>query len=435
MPPLTRSALCLLATAGAVAAGACTASAASVVYTDANNVWLASPDGAVKRQVTVNGTADVKWVAASQADTGKILAFLKAGNASTMTYMNPDGSTVTSGLTPVQVCDLGIGGPMHSRLSADGSLAVYDYFCQRGVFYNYRTDPFTVVSSTARVSEIGSVTLDGWNPSFIPGTAGGGQASDRVLVSTLSGSGIFEYTMTAPPSDRQVLQAANNGEIWSADVSRDGTRLVGDVTSGAGAEELFAYTLAVPRDPGAGFTAGCRIPTGPRPSQPNWSPDGSMVAWSDDEGAKVAAITSLAGSVQSPPACGMGPVTVLSRTGIDPVFSNAAAPVPPASPPAGGAAAGGVPAPALAMSAPGAMSRAAIRSRGITVSTRCPSACTVTATLRAGSRTLARGTTRLRKAGMARVKLRARVPRKVKTVTVTMTRAGVTGTKVVRVTG
>jgi hypothetical protein len=405
------------------------ASAASVVYTDANNVWVASPDGSAKRQVTTNGTPDVKWVAASQADTGKILAFLKAGSNSTMTYMNPDGATIASGLTPVQSCDLGISGPMHSRLSPDGSLAVYDYFCQRGVYYGYSTDPFTVVTGTARVSDIGSVTLNGWNPSFIPGTTGPGQASDKLLVSSFLGTGIFEYTMTAPPTDRPVLEGAAGGGIWSADVSRDGTRLVGDVTSASGVEELFAYTLSVLRDPGAGFSAGCRIPTGPRPSQPNWSPDGGMVAWSDAEGVKVATVLSLAGSVASPPACGMGAVTVLSASGINPVFSNAAAPTP------AGAGGGAPTASGLAVTIPRSISRSALRTRGLRISTPCPAACTVRATLRASSGVLARGRAILRRKGTARIVLKARVPAKTRSVTVTVTRAGLTGTRTVKVTG
>jgi hypothetical protein len=440
-PASHRRIACALALACALAPAA--ASGASVVYTDASNVWTAAPDGSVKRQVTTNGTTTVPWVAASQADTGRILAFLRAGNSSSMTYMNPDGSTITSGITPVESCDLGIIGPRSSRMTADGSLALFDYGCQRGVAYNFRTDPFTVVSSTARVSSVGSVLLDGWNGSFVPGTAGQGQASDRVLVSSLLGSGIFEYTMSAPPTNQLVLQPAAGGQLWSVDVSRDGTRLVGDVTSAAGTEELFVYGLAVPRSPGAGFTSGCRLVTGPNPSQPNWSPDGAMVAWSDEQGAKVAAVTSIAGSVQSPPPCGMGPTTVISSTGRQPVFSNAPAPAPLAAPapapaPDAGSAngsGGGAAASRVSIAAPRAMSRSAIRKRGIAVSTRCPAACSVRGTMVAGRKVIARGSVRLRRAGRATVRLRARVPARVKVVTVTLTRAGRTGSRAVRVTG
>jgi hypothetical protein len=59
----------------------------------------------------------------------------------------------------------------------------------------------------------------------------------------------------------------------------------------------------------------------------------------------------------------------------------------------------------------------------------------VRATLRAGAKVVARGSSRLKRKGTARIRLKARVPAKVKTVTVTVTRAGATGTRVVRVTG
>ncbi len=424
------------ATGALVVALPAVAAGVSVVYTDAANVWVASQDGAVKRQVTTNGSASVPWVAASQADSGKILAFLRAGSSSSMTYMNPDGSIITSGITPVATCDVAINGPFHSRLSADGTFAVYDYFCLRGVFYNWRTDPFTVVTSTARVSSIGSVTFDGWNPAFVPGTAGGGQVTDQVLNSTLGGSYLQRYTLISPPVVANVIQPNAGGYVWSADVSRDGSRLAGVEDPGDGTTGVFVYAFATRRDVASGFTSGCRVATGPNPSQPNWSPDGTRLAWSDDQGAKVASITYVAGSSASPPACGIGPVTVLSATGRQPVFSDAPAPGPAAPPGGGGASAGGgTVAPTLAMAAPGSISRAAIRSRGITVTTRCPAACRVQGTMRAGSRVIARGSVRLRRAGVARVTLRARVPSRTRSVTVSLTRAGATATKVVRVTG
>lgn len=422
------------ATGALVVALPAVAAGVSVVYTDAANVWVASQDGAVKRQVTTNGSATVPWVAASQADTGKILAFLRAGSSSSMTYMNPDGSIITSGITPVATCDVAINGPFHSRLSADGAFAVYDYFCLRGVFYNWRTDPFTVVTSTARVSSIGSVTFEGWNPSFVPGTAGGGQVTDQVINSTLGGSHLQRYTLVSPPVVANVIQPNAGGYVWSADVSRDGSRLAGVEDPGDGATGLFVYALAAPRDVASGFTSGCRVATGPNPTQPNWSPDGARLAWSDDQGAKVASITYVAGSAATPPACGVGPVTVLSATGQQPVFSNAP---PPAAAPTGGGAAGGggAPAPGLAIAAPGSLSRTAIRARGITVTTRCPAACRVQGTMRAGTRIIARGSATLRRAGVARVTLRGRVPSRTRSVTVTLTRAGAIATKVVRVTG
>ena len=56
MPP--RILLSLLTAALLVLAMAATASASSVAYIDGHNLWLSSPDGAAKVQVTTGGTED-----------------------------------------------------------------------------------------------------------------------------------------------------------------------------------------------------------------------------------------------------------------------------------------------------------------------------------------------------------------------------------------
>jgi len=48
--------------------------AASLVYIKDGNVWIATPDGTTKRQVTTDGTPDAPYYSPSQADDGTIFA-------------------------------------------------------------------------------------------------------------------------------------------------------------------------------------------------------------------------------------------------------------------------------------------------------------------------------------------------------------------------
>ena len=64
----------MLVAACVVALAAVPAQASSIVYLDANhNVWVTSPDGATKRQITTNGDT-LKYASPSETDSGTIVA-------------------------------------------------------------------------------------------------------------------------------------------------------------------------------------------------------------------------------------------------------------------------------------------------------------------------------------------------------------------------
>src|SRR6478609_3769663 len=68
---LRRALILALACTAAVPAAA---GASSIAFIKQDNVWLASPDGSVQRQVTTDGNATTGYMWPSQADDGTILA-------------------------------------------------------------------------------------------------------------------------------------------------------------------------------------------------------------------------------------------------------------------------------------------------------------------------------------------------------------------------
>src|SRR3954470_3919089 len=89
----------------------------SLVYIKDNNVWLSSPDGAVTRQITTDGTPTSYYKRASQADNGTIVAvkgqeilrFDRAGH-------------LLNGIAPL-VLQLGIWS---AEVSPDGTKIAYE---------------------------------------------------------------------------------------------------------------------------------------------------------------------------------------------------------------------------------------------------------------------------------------------------------------------
>src|SRR3954453_6110749 len=71
----------------AVLAFAAPAHAASVAYIDNHNLWLSSPDGTKKIQLTQSGDADHPWGQPSQGPDGKTVAYHSDA------FQRDDGST------------------------------------------------------------------------------------------------------------------------------------------------------------------------------------------------------------------------------------------------------------------------------------------------------------------------------------------------------
>src|SRR5215204_5591373 len=110
------------------------ASASMVTYIDAKNVWVASPDGAIKRQLTQDGTTQSPFHVPSTDDLGNVAA-VKGGlsNSKILTHLGADGQR-TDNVLPWKI-SLGTNfGPSSARLSADGSKIAYTYLLNHGPY-------------------------------------------------------------------------------------------------------------------------------------------------------------------------------------------------------------------------------------------------------------------------------------------------------------
>ena len=117
----------ILAAVALSLAGAAPAAADSIAYIQGNDIWLATPDGARKQQVTHTGT----YYYVSQADDGTMAALVPGEQIQKLsrtgqvlaefpTYVS-DGSPVGGAVTQFH-------GPFDPEISPDGSKIAFEYF-------------------------------------------------------------------------------------------------------------------------------------------------------------------------------------------------------------------------------------------------------------------------------------------------------------------
>jgi len=108
-------------------AAASPAAADSIAYIDKGDIWIASPDGARKVQVTHSGG----YFNVSQADNGTLAALVGGEKLQTLSR---DGKVLAEFLTPISDGAPVSGpvnkfhGPFNPQISPDGTKVAYEYF-------------------------------------------------------------------------------------------------------------------------------------------------------------------------------------------------------------------------------------------------------------------------------------------------------------------
>jgi len=401
---LTRSALVGAALAAAVPAAA---SADLLTYADGNNVWVASPDGAVKRPLTTDGVASnyYKWPSAD--DAGNVVAVQGYSTTQAIVVLRPNGTRAVN-VMPWNTSTTGNFGPTSARVKpTTGGQLAYTYDWNHGPYSGYPNggvEPRFAVVKPDAPGDPGSPVIDQ------PGRDYPTWFGDR-LVAGSGGDVVYEYE---PLKFRSWLHD-NTGSLIGGEVSRAGDRVL--VAYSDGRLALLAYQGVVGDPNGGSVTDGCYVPTQP-PAKGYityaLSPDGHRVAWGDAAGLHVASTEAHPGPGDGP--CALQGHVLLSATGKQPAFSAAAAPANgggPADPdpvvpdpkPGPGPKVNPDPRPQAQIVVVPTRTTVATLKRGLTVGYKARSAGTVTATLTAGG-VLGRTTRVVKRAGSVKVTIR-----------------------------
>lgn len=285
------------------------AAASSIVYTDGPDVWIASPDGARRAQVTHAPAGDLGYATPSQADDGTIVA-LDAGNR--LVRFAQSGRRIGDPV-PLWLGDgrsNGFHGPFDPQVSPDGSKVAYAYNhcpagddCFRAI---RRFTAYTYASRYTDLAELGHFP-DWTEPSWIDSSRTLAFNPGAGSVAGLASIG-WNAVGADPPGGYAPLfrwfddPVASYPQIGA--LSRQGDKLA--VAEGLeGPKRIVLYDVpAAP--PNAAAWEGpapqgtCELGAAGKPlTHLSWAPDGSALAFELDGGVWVLPVGDL-----SRPACG-----------------------------------------------------------------------------------------------------------------------------------
>lgn len=299
--------------------------AASVAYVDANNVWLSSPDGAAKFQLTTDGAPDSDaWRTPSQGPDGRTVAVhqdtFDGGSKRPVLYLfGADGKRVTANVMPVYSGAMIPVYPIGLDLAWDGQAVAYGYsYCTFACNSTVKGFWLTFSDNQGLYPSDPQGQTDAYFPTFY----------GKRVVSSDSGGRIFVQpdVPEAPFTTSSSGWLSMSGVYLSrAEVSSAPANLVAIEWSRSsdGAEGIVVgrHQGTVPSD----VTDLCDLPVSGSSDNVTFSPDGTLIAWHDADGVKVAGAPNLVpgGSAQ----CALSaPPVVISATGGQPSFGGADVP-------------------------------------------------------------------------------------------------------------
>ena len=279
----------------AFAAGS--AGAASVAYIEAGNVWLSSPDGSKKVQLTTTGTPAKPWLGVAQAVDGRTVAVYDndpGGNANSrlqwFKVWDRSGNEIKA--LPLQSKNVGtsIVRPLAFEISDDGDWTVNEWsYCvggySGGIFYNCLSLPHGAwLTLTNQINLLDPLEVSGARQMTFYG--------DRLVFS--DGSAISVQQAAGAPAGQDSdtwIPPAPGYAFKRADIPATGGKVALEVRQAGGSPENLISVIPYSGDAGTGTVDsanGCDLPASGNAHSVAWSPDGTQIAWRDDEGLKVA---------------------------------------------------------------------------------------------------------------------------------------------------
>jgi hypothetical protein len=408
-------ALTLAIAIAVLALSASAANATVLTWIENDNVWIANPDGSGKKQLTTAGTAVIPFRSPTSDDNGVVVA------TRDQQYFRIDqnGAVLNANVAPMGPCNFGKPFPQPIRVDPTGEWVAYAYLCNSG--YPNFTLQYEVALSPA-VSAYATGNQIEWDAWFQPTWYG-----KRLVVS--DSQKIF---IQPAASDPPAPAAPSFGDAWlsvpgisltRAVVNRAGNAVLLSGHTDDGSGNITDHLIWGRRPAGvpdstngtpAEVADSCAVPVQGTPIFPDFSPDGTLITWSDAGGVKVSPTPTYNGTDQ----CTASPA-VVAAAGSQPAFGkstltqagtpNTPGPTPgdPGNPPVACSACrppGPAAKPAILLSR-GRLE--ALTGKGLVVPVRCPAACAVDLSLVSKKKTIARGKASRKTTGTAKVCLRA----------------------------
>ena len=411
----------LLVAAATLLAAAPSAGAATIAYSDNHNAWLSSPDGVHKYQLTTGGDENAGWNFPVQGRDGKTIVAhrdtFEDGSKRPVLYLyGPDGKVVTANVMPVYAGATIPVYPIGMDMDWDSKAVAYGYsYCTFACNSTVRGYWLTFSDQQSLYPTDPQGQTDSYNPTFY----------GKRIVSSDSGGRIFVQPDVAEAPFTNSYQgwiAAEGYYLSRAKVSAHQNMVAIEWSQWDGSTKT-GQGITVARHEGtvpSNLVEMCDLPVAAGANSVSFSPDGTQIAWGDDEGVKVAGVPNLAD-------CSLTqPVKVISATGKGPSFGggDVAAivnppktggdkPTTPTTPgggtpttPGGGAptAPGGETAAPLTVKLSGKATRALFAKGRLTVAVGVPAAGKVTVTASVPARKLRARSSRARLASAAATK-------------------------------
>jgi hypothetical protein len=291
------------------AATAPAASAGSILYEKGGKLWVASPDGRVKRRVPHSGAFE--WP--SQADNGTIVAQRGINFHRLSRRGNELNKPITTAFRTNPILPA-FNGPFTPEVSPDGTKIAYTYSFVASHFDPacncQRVSPSMNTSYTPanRFAEKPEVFRFHSNASWIDNRTVlattehlydyAGNVMDSVAVDKLGGGAdSYRNWFSECVEGCDDIQTLRMYRVDEGEMTRQRDKLVftaGDLDGPASGKRMFIYRTkgAPPKLPGN----PCHV-TGPNGkfTSPTWSPDGKSLAWADKKGIWVGRVGDISG--------------------------------------------------------------------------------------------------------------------------------------------
>jgi hypothetical protein len=308
------------AAAAALFVTAAPAGASSLVYTKDTNVFATSPNGAVQKQITTDGSF-AAYQSPDLQDDGTVVAGRPSGSLRTFHRFALDGTSKGApAIAPGNSCGT---GPLEIDAPPTGNLLVFQYihsdFCFNPTPGNGPRNRVTAAFSDLPTGSSIFPKHDNWTaPRWVPGTG----------FAAMVASGGNSIGIQSGASVSPIVSPDPGEQIESFDISRTGNRALIETrptgaTGGASQLELFQFD-GVPSTSTGGHTVceanGFANANGD--ADPRWSPDGTQIAWEGAGGVYVSPAPVNNGGV-----CRLQP-QLIAAGGHDPAWGAADLPAP-----------------------------------------------------------------------------------------------------------